>query len=145
MPLASEPHGTQWQVPFPVPLRILRRAVSVPCYRNRGPTWDVRQKVRTWVCWTPPFPGLYRCCPLPNDGGRFWGSSVTGQGGSRASWGSFAGVRVACRWAAGWSCVRWLCWLIWNRILWCFPYLSRNFEALWGGNPFKFFFCEKIW
>lgn len=46
--------------------------------------------------------------------------------------GSFAAASVWCRW--------FLCWLIWNKILLCLPYLSRSFETLWGGNPLLFFF-----
>lgn len=113
-----------------------------------GPTWDVREKVPTWVCWTPPFPGVYRCCPLPNDG------QVLGEQRYRAGritcvlgfvCGHTGSLPLGSSAAASWSCVRWLCWLIWNGILWCFPYLSRNFEALWGGNPFNFFSVKKIW
>lgn len=45
--------------------------------------------------------------------------------------GRFAAASVRCIW--------FLCWLIWNKILFCLPYLSRSFETLWGGNPLIFF------
>lgn len=86
---------------------------------------------RTQGCWTQPFPGVYRCCPLLNDAqvGR---SSVTGQGGSHTPWGSFVAIWVACLWAESLSCVWLLCWLIWSEIL-----LRCLVEKFWDSLRWK--------